>query len=154
MLAVAALLKWMVNELPATLGTADRIQTPARSCCMVASIRLDEVSATPVLVADDFPAATVRTPLRLKTAGPWTSSATAPMASTPSPAAHSPRTPTPDPTFLPATAATRPPATPKNACPVSLEPVTASPLLLEPDTPLPPVLTPDTPSPLLLCPYA
>src|SRR5215469_13476272 len=99
MLAVAALLKWMVNELPATLGTADRIQTPARSCCMVASIRLDEVSATPVLVADDFPAATVRTPLRLKTAGPCTLSAVGPLASTPMPTALSPNTPGPLPKF-------------------------------------------------------
>ena len=94
MLAVAALLKWMVNELPATLGTADRIQTPARSCCMVASIRLDEVSATPVWVADDFPAATVRTPLRENAALPDTTSAFPPAvfsASTPAAVAASVR---------------------------------------------------------------
>src|SRR5262249_50396775 len=69
-LADTALFRWMVNELPVTLGTADRTQTPARSCCIVASTRLAEVSATPARVADDFPAGIMRTPLRLKTAGP------------------------------------------------------------------------------------
>ena len=39
---------------------------------MVAGTRLAEASATAVLVADDFPAATVRTPLRLNAALPDT----------------------------------------------------------------------------------
>src|SRR5262245_16576084 len=48
-----ALLRWMVNELAVTFGTADRTQTPARSCCRMASTRLAEVRATPVLVTVD-----------------------------------------------------------------------------------------------------
>jgi len=47
-----------VNELPALLGTAERTQTPGTSCCRVASTRLAAVSATPVLVTLDDPAAT------------------------------------------------------------------------------------------------
>ena len=85
--AVTALLRWIVNELPATFGTADRTQTPVRSCCKVARTRLAVLSATPVLVADDFPALMVRTPLRLKAAGPFTFRAVPP-------AAWSARTPT------------------------------------------------------------
>src|SRR5260370_36056927 len=110
--AGTALFRWMVNELPATLGTADRTHTPARSCCKVASTRLAAVSATPVLVAEEDPAATVRRPLRLKTAGPVACSAVPPAvfsARTPTPAAPvarpctpllataAPSTPSPDP---------------------------------------------------------
>src|SRR5258708_2234674 len=98
--AGAALLRCTVNELAVSFGTANRTQTPGRSCCKVASTRLAEVSATPVWVADDFPAATVRTPLRLKAAVPDTTSASPPAvvsASTPAPAprTHPPAAPTP-----------------------------------------------------------
>src|SRR5215468_7520705 len=100
-LAVTALLRWMVNELAATSGTAERTQTPLRSCCKVASTRLAAVSATPAWVADDLPAATVRMPLRLNTAGPAAFSAVPPAvfsASTPIPpaAVATPCTPLPE----------------------------------------------------------
>src|SRR5215467_5854801 len=90
-LAVTALLRWMVNELAATSGTAERTQTPLRSCCKVASTRLAAVSATPAWVADDLPAATVRMPLRLNTAGP----AALATPCTPLPAEAVPATPSP-----------------------------------------------------------
>ncbi len=45
---------------------------PAMFCCKVASTRGPIVSAPPVLAAHDDPAATVRTPIRLKTADPTT----------------------------------------------------------------------------------
>ena len=89
-----------LQQTTVSFGTADRTQTPGRSCCKVASTRLAEVSATPVWVADDFPAATVRTPLRLKAAVPDTTSASPPAvfsASTPAPDAETDRPSTPIP---------------------------------------------------------
>src|SRR6516164_1137444 len=94
-LADTALLRCTVNELAATFGTAERTHTPARSCCKVASTRLAAVSVTPVLVAEDAPAATVRVPLRENTVGPCTLSAVFPVARTPVPDGHSPSTPMP-----------------------------------------------------------
>jgi hypothetical protein len=78
MLAAAVLFRCTVKELPATFGTADRIQTPAASCWRVASTRLAPVSGTPVLVTFEVPALTVRTPLLLKKAGPLAYRATPP----------------------------------------------------------------------------
>ena len=71
-LAATALFRCTVNELPAASGTADWTQTPEWFCCKVAKIRLEPVSVTPVLVTDDFPALTVKTPAVLKNAGPLT----------------------------------------------------------------------------------
>ena len=69
-LAGTALLRKTVNELPAMFGTAASTDIPPCFCCRVARTRLAEVSATQVLVADDFPAPTVRTPLRLNVVVP------------------------------------------------------------------------------------
>jgi hypothetical protein len=85
MLAAAVLFRCTVKELPATFGTADRIQTPAASCWRVASTRLAPVSGTPVLVTFEVPALTVRTPLLLKKAGPLAYRATPRRCSPPAP---------------------------------------------------------------------
>src|SRR5215467_2017628 len=90
-LADTTLLRYTVNELPATSGTAASTYTPAACCCNVASTRLAAVSATPGLVTDDFPAGTVTMPLLENEAFPLTLSALPPVvcsASTPAPTAR------------------------------------------------------------------
>ena len=69
--------KVAVDEFP---GVAYGLLPPSWRDGQVASTRLAAVSAIPVLVAEDDPAATVRTPLRLNSAEPDTRNAVPPTA--------------------------------------------------------------------------
>src|SRR5258706_2233944 len=136
---LTALARCTVNDPAATLGTAERIVVLGTSFCAVASTMLALVRATPVLVAEVFPAAMVSLPLREKTAGPTTRSAVFPDATTPVPEGLCPSTAGPPPEFAPCTAA----AAALVAIPVTPGP----PLPFSPSTPLPPEVwfTPCTP---------
>src|SRR5437879_4819122 len=84
--ASGALLRLIVNQLLAGLGTTALTQTHPATFCMVASTRLADVNATPVTVAVFTPEGMVTLPLRENRAGPSTCRAFPPpvcSASTP-----------------------------------------------------------------------
>src|SRR5215472_3875684 len=162
--AGTALLRKTLNEWPGAFGTAASTCTPATCCCKVTSTRLALVSATPDLVTDECPAATVTVPLRENTAFPCTLSAVFPVARTPGPSLLNPLTPGPEPRFCPLTAlCARLAFSANTAVPVSLNLATPVPRVLTPCTPvltpspmpctpMPALLSPRTPSPVLLVP--